>query len=411
MLLVSTGLLSDVRGGKELEVTTDFPSGGSVEAQVSEGSSQEINLKTSGGWWALRVENCDPGRPLAIAVETSRPQQQHPFVFQRSNGEWGLLHEGRPLNPVGTKFLYTAPDPAESCVVARYAPYFLPEAASRIEEVSQKLEGAEKIDLGPSRGGHPVPGIRIRFPGVPDDERIGVWIQARQHAWEITGSWATDGLLSWLAGKSPEALDLLRRTEMVIIPVFEPDGVEEGKGWMSDPNPNRTWLIDRESEYPQVERAKAAIQELAGKGRGIGVFIDMHCYTVTSEGDASDWSHWATWYQGEEPDQRAIDTLALAGTAVAGVPAGDFTIHIPETYNTAYAGAGPSSAPQMAALWVRSQAPDAWCTTLEHSIFSRTRLDAGHPCPVPDDHTARGPLIGQTILAYLDSSPSNPRIP
>ena len=43
-------------------------------------------------------------------------------------------------------------------------------------------------------------------------KRYGVWIQARQHAWETGGSWVSRGLIEWLVSDDPRA-ETLRNLE------------------------------------------------------------------------------------------------------------------------------------------------------------------------------------------------------
>ncbi len=389
-----------------LRTRTDFTCGGSITAVVSDAANQEITASKPGGWWAFRVQGCDSSRPLRIVMQTRKPEQQHPFVYLQADGGFELVSDGETVDKGGTTVRYTAENPARSCLVARYAPYALADATKRLEQTRAAVTGSELFDLGPTREGRSVPGLRIKYPGVPESERFGVWIQARQHAWEVTGSWVADGFLSWLASADPRALELLGCADIVVIPVFEPDGVERGIGWMSNPNTNRQWLLESPSVYPQVERAQAMLRSFDARSRGLQVFFDLHCYTVTSGDSQHDWDYWATWFKGEQPNAQANEILKVAQEAVSSVPSSPFVSGIRDKYNPSYPGAGTRLAPQMAELWVRSQFPDAWTTTVEHSIFSRKRIDAGEKCPVPEDHRQRGPVIGRVILQYLRAAAS-----
>jgi len=399
-LVAVFGLLAAARGEEEgLRVRTDFPGGGSVTAEVTDSAGQELVAEAGGGWWALRVEGVDPERPLNLVVRTKRAKQQHPFVYSRADGEWRVVAAGEALDEAGAEVRYALEGAARSCTVARYRPYGSAEAKARLAEVDEALEGSELFALGPSRGGRAVPGIRIKHPGVADEERVGVWIQARQHAWEITGSYAADGFLAWLLEGGPESSELLRISEIVVVPVMDPDGVAEGKAWMSGPNPNREWLNDRPAVYPQVERAKAMIREFGAAGRGLGVFVDLHCYTVTAERD--DWQYWATGFKDWEPDEASLAVLRAVNAAVEAVDDAPFASTARDRFNTSHGGAGPPDAPQMASLWVRSHFPETWSVTLEHGIFSRPRLRGGTTLAVPEDHTRRGPIMGRVILRCL----------
>ena len=93
----------------------------------------------------------------------------------------------------------------------------------------------------------------IRFGGTETTIKPkGVWIQARQHAWESGSSWVGKGLLDWAVSQDPLAVQLRRSTTIHFVPIMDVDSVAEGAGG-KDAVPrvhNRDW--DASPVYPEV---------------------------------------------------------------------------------------------------------------------------------------------------------------
>ena len=124
-------------------------------------------------------------------------------------------------------------------------------------------------------GGRPVPGVRFSEPGATNSPRFGVWIQARQHAWESGSSWVAASLLEWLASNDPAAESLRRKADIYVIPIMDVDSVELGQGG-KDAMPhdqNRDWGL--ETYYPEVRAAKDRLFAMAKTDR-LDLFLDLH---------------------------------------------------------------------------------------------------------------------------------------
>ena len=64
--------------------------------------------------------------------------------------------------------------------------------------------------LAKTREGRPVYGIKLGGGDEDQPAPLGVWVQARQHAWEAGGSWVSRGFVEWSASDGPAAVELRR---------------------------------------------------------------------------------------------------------------------------------------------------------------------------------------------------------
>jgi hypothetical protein len=110
----------------------------------------------------------------------------------------------------------------------------------------------------------------------PPERRFGVWVQARQHAWESGSSWVAQGFTEWLLrADDADAAWLRQHAEIFIVPIMDIDHVATGDGG-KDAEPqdhNRDW-----SEHPhwnEVIAAKGRVTDLIAQGR-MDVFLDLH---------------------------------------------------------------------------------------------------------------------------------------
>lgn len=86
----------------------------------------------------------------------------------------------------------TASD-AESVFVAWGPPYTPSAAAQLMREMSKNSPHAAVLELCRSREGRSVPMLHVSEGERTGRQRYGVWVQARQHAWESGSSWVAHG--------------------------------------------------------------------------------------------------------------------------------------------------------------------------------------------------------------------------
>lgn len=171
--------------------------------------------------------------------------------------------------------IYTLKPDATSVLVAWGPPFTPSTAAKLVRELSEKSSHAKATELCRSRGGRSVPMLHVREGELPNERRFGVWVQARQHAWESGSSWVAQGFAEWLLGDAAEAAWLRQHAEIFIVPIMDVDNTATGNGG-KDALPhdhNRDW-----SEQPHWNETLAAqqkVRDLVDAGR-MDVFLDLH---------------------------------------------------------------------------------------------------------------------------------------
>jgi hypothetical protein len=126
--------------------------------------------------------------------------------------------------------------------------------------------------LTETREGRKVRALRIT---PVEGKRPGIWVQARQHAWESGASWVARGFTEWITSDAPEARALREQAEIVIVPIMDVDNAATGNGGKeaAPRDHNRDW--DLNPVYPEVASAQELLREWAAAGR-LGVFLDLH---------------------------------------------------------------------------------------------------------------------------------------
>ena len=106
-------------------------------------------------------------------------------------------------------------------------------------------------------------------------QRFGVWVQARQHAWESGSSWVAQGFGEWLVSDSPDAAWLRQHAEVFLVPIMDVDNTATGNGGKNaqPQDHNRDW-----SELPHWKETAAAMERVKAltKDGRMDVFIDLH---------------------------------------------------------------------------------------------------------------------------------------
>ncbi|MEQ1858971.1 MAG: M14 family zinc carboxypeptidase [Chthoniobacteraceae bacterium] len=276
-------LLCGVRA--ELKVATDFE-GGSARVISIDDATQTIRFMPGGDpargwpcWWFLRVDGAEPGAIIAFEIVASDR------VIPQTGG-----NKGKPLpvswaTPVraavssdGTTLQHTEPGGKRAdgmtwrvkagakSVWLAWGPPFTPRDAAALVK---SLPHGEPFTLARSREGRDVPGVRVGNGG------FGVWVQARQHAWESGSSWVCRGFAEWIAGDDEAARWLREHAEIFIVPLMDVDHVATGDGGKEalPQDHNRDW--SDAAHWPEVAAAQQRLASLAAANR-LDVFLDLH---------------------------------------------------------------------------------------------------------------------------------------
>jgi hypothetical protein len=107
------------------------------------------------------------------------------------------------------------------------------------------------------------------------EQRFGVWVQARQHAWESGSSWVAQGFGEWLLSDDADAAWLRQHAEIFLVPIMDVDNTATGNGG-KDALPqdhNRDW--SPQPHWNEVRAAQKMVSGLIEEGR-MDVFLDLH---------------------------------------------------------------------------------------------------------------------------------------
>lgn len=295
----------------ELSVHADFEGGSAANVEVDQ--AQRTIAFTPGGdpqrgwpcWWYFRVDGATAGEAITLRLRGS----------PATTAEAGPLK--KPLSPVwampaqatystdagktwkhtekgqkeGDVMVYSVVPQGESVLVAWGPPFTPRDAAALVREMAQRIPGGSAEELCRSREGRPCPMLVIRAGSKPARERLGVWVHARQHAWESGSSWVARGFAEFLASDSPDARWLGEHAEIRFVPIMDIDNTATGNGG-KDARPqdhNRDW--SDQPHWPEVAAAKKQVEEWVAAGR-MDLFLDLHnpgpgdpafFYTLTPE--------------------------------------------------------------------------------------------------------------------------------
>jgi hypothetical protein len=294
-LLILTFLLSKNLHCQDLRVTTAFESGSARVLDLNS-ATQTIRIIPAGdpkrgmpNWWNLRIDNIDSNKPVFLEVLStgelipSGPSQN----LRKMSPDWtwpdhaAYSTDGKtwkhssPGIKEGGSMRYTIEPDSPTLWIAWGPPFTPTDAAAFIQLLTQKHSFIKAFTLAQSREGRNVPALKISEGSKPDLQRPAIWVQARQHAWEVGGSWVAVGLAEWLAGDDEEAAWLRQHTDIYIIPLMDVDHVATGDGGKNalPHDHNRDWTPT--PHWPEVAGAQKYIRRLAEEGR-MNIFLDLH---------------------------------------------------------------------------------------------------------------------------------------
>ncbi len=281
-------LLDDAMAG--LTVSTDFEGGSAVVVSL-DARNQSLHIQPKvvhergfPCWWYCRLDGLSVGKPVKFTVSANpapfRGQQvlSHTWLLPdrasitSDNSVWQHTRLAEFKNKTAT---YTFDATAETMWVAWGPPLLASHSEKFLANVAKELPGAEVFKLARTRAGRPVSAIRL---GARPKDRLkpfGIWIQARQHAWEAGSSWVAKGFLEWASSDDPIAVQLRKKAAIYVVPIMDVDSVTDGVGGKTavPRDHNRDW--DDEPIYPEVRAAQTMIRQLDENCR-FDVFVDLH---------------------------------------------------------------------------------------------------------------------------------------
>lgn len=386
----------------EITVSSDFEGGSAVVVEKKDdGQFLHIQPEVKEGrgfpcWWYLKASGLTKDQLLILKVSANQQPYRDKKVLKASwllpdraaistdNVHWTQTPEGKRDD---TSVVYHIKAPAETIWLA-WGPPFLPSHADKLlKQAKQILPGAEIFELARTRNDRPVKGIRFGAEPADDRQPYGVWIQARQHAWEAGSSWVGQGFLLWAVSDDEAAVELRQLATIHFIPIMDVDSTAVGAGG-KDAIPrdhNRDW--DDEPHYPEVAAAQTRILEMEQEGR-FDVFIDLH---NPGPGDR------VPFFFGPIGLEK-LPTIQQRNYVRFLAYANDHIDEMRDTYRFATYVKTQEERDRVSSNWVRNHtSPHVFSATLETAWNRPEGTQAGYQTV--------GRQLGRALLRYLEANP------
>ena len=262
----------------DLAVHSDFPGGSAhVDGIDQQGRVLRVQPADHPGrgwrcWWYFKVTGIRPGEMLTLTVSGGGFALPDRAAFSLDDATWKHTSPGRREKG---KVTYTVRAGAREAWFAWGPPYLPCHASELIARAEKACPRVKAFDLCRTRQNRPVPALRFSPPEAAGARPFGVWVQARQHAWESGSSWVCDGLVEWLVSSDPRAKSLRQRAAVTVVPIMDIDNVAGGAGGKNQKpqDHNRDWT-DR-PHWRSVAAAQKLINDMAVATR-FALFVDLH---------------------------------------------------------------------------------------------------------------------------------------
>ena len=230
----------------DLAATADFEGGSAVIESIDQ-ETHTIRMTPSGladrgwsCWWFVKVTGIEPGQTITIdlgvnrdyrlpgggrlAASWARPQMA---TFSTDAKTWQHTSTGKTQ---GDRIVYSARINAKEAWFAWGPPFTPSDAKAMVDRLGKASQHATAFELCRTREDRPVPALRVIEKGGELTEKYGIWINARQHAWEAGASWVCQGLAEWLVSNDEQAAALRSKADITIVPIMDIDNTAPGNG-------------------------------------------------------------------------------------------------------------------------------------------------------------------------------------
>ena len=293
--LILMALIAMIGNGRaladsRLSVVADFQ-GASVRVLEIDQKSCSVRFMPGGDprrgwpcWWYFRVDGLTAKDTLSLQLQRSPAaiDKRKPLsaswsmpkyaTFSTDGKTWQQTDQGSRQD----EWMVYKLKPKTKSVFVAWGPPYTPRTASTFaHEISKQSGHATAVELCRSRDGRTVPMLHVKAGKRSDKQRFGVWVQARQHAWESGSSWVAQGFAKWLLGKDKQAAWLRQHAEVFIVPVMDVDNTATGNGGKNalPHDHNRDW--SRKPHWNEVRAAQRKVGKLIDEQR-MDVFLDLH---------------------------------------------------------------------------------------------------------------------------------------
>ena len=205
------------------------------------------------------------------------PDYPYSYYFYGDMGHWLPVRatvkgiEARLVVPVSPGKTFVGFYPRYSYGWHRQFVASLPEGSPFLEK---RVEGL-------SAGGREILCLRLTDPSVPEADKTRLQITSRIHPYETSGSYITEEIVRFLLEGSEEALGILRRNVIHLLPMPNPDGVVLGMNQRTGPDGvNISFAAD--TAAPEVRTLLGLVEKTQPE-----LWVDVHSWP--HEGDDGMW--------------------------------------------------------------------------------------------------------------------------
>ncbi|QDT09678.1 M14-type cytosolic carboxypeptidase [Stieleria marina] len=286
--------LSHVSGAcqanEPLAIVADFE-GASVRDVAIDQQERSVSFMPGGDpqrgwpcWWYFRIDGIGIDEEITLRLRGSSAtiEKQKPLsafwampaqaTYSIDGKSWRHTARGERQ---GEWMTYNLKPNAPSVYVA-WGPPYTPKTAERfVRETGKRSSHATATELCRSRDGRTVPMLHVREGQRESKDRFGVWVQARQHAWESGSSWVAQGFAQWIIGDDPSAAWLRQHADIYVIPIMDVDNTATGNGGKNalPHDHNRDW--SPKPHWNETMAAQRMVLDLIADDR-MDVFLDLH---------------------------------------------------------------------------------------------------------------------------------------
>ncbi|MEZ6137776.1 MAG: sialate O-acetylesterase [Pirellulaceae bacterium] len=275
------------KSDSQIRVHSDFEGGNAEVVRIDQDSQSIVimpMLREGRGWpcwWSLRINGLRRETELTLEVQAqTKPYQGNKVLANawcQPRHAWISHDEGKSWSPSAqgilnsSRMVYKIPITQSEIQVAWGPPFVASDAEQLLHRIAEQLPESKRFELSKTRGGRIVSGIRVGA----ENARHQVWVNARQHAWEVGGSQVGQGFIEWIASNDPAAEAMRKEACVYFVPIIDVDNVVLGAGG-KDATPrdhNRDW--SDQPYYPEIAAAQEMIRTIHAK-HGLDVYVDLH---------------------------------------------------------------------------------------------------------------------------------------
>jgi hypothetical protein len=278
-LLVGAEARAQEVAAPALKVSIDFPGGSAVVQELDQQARRIKIVPTAHAdrgwvcWWYFKLSGIRPGETVALDVGEMSFATPDRASYSLDNRTW---KHTAPGERDGKRIVFRQQIDAAEAWFAWGPPFVPADAQTLVEEAAAACANVKAFELCRTRGERPVPALRVvPKEAVDNGARLGIWVQARQHAWESGASWVCRGFVEWLVSDDPRAAALRKKAEIVVVPIMDIDNVAMGAGGKQEKpqDHNRDW--SDQPHHHSVIAAQEQIKQMDRQGR-FDLFIDLH---------------------------------------------------------------------------------------------------------------------------------------